>query len=52
MSIEHDPAILEIRTEDGGVRKSTANSNVVDTKITLFNTGSRTAKVPVVKSIA
>ena len=52
MSIDHDPATLEVRTEDGGMRKSQANTNVVDTKITLFNTGSRNSKVPVVKFTA
>ena len=54
MSIEPESATLEVRTEDGGLRKSfgAGSKNVVDTKINLFNTGSRKGKAPVVKSAA
>ena len=51
MSIEHDTNALEVRTEDGHLRKSQVNTNVVDTKITLFNTGARTSKAPVKSTV-
>ena len=48
MSMEPESNALEIRTEDGNLRKSIANTNVVDTKINLF--GSTAKKASMAKS--
>ena len=54
MSIEPESNAMEVRTEDGRIdgslRKVPTNANVVDTKITLFNTGARN-KAPLAKSM-